>query len=827
MNSLYIQSGEEQESKSEEHEIVSFTNDEHTKIEYAAIYDSVVSDIFTQNYELGEFLRRPTKLAHYTVTPGAPFAAATVYPWHAFCDNAKIKKKLDNYAYMQATMKIKVIVNSTPFIFGRIGLSYQPLYEFTPISNDSNNYLCLSQRPTAWLDLASSTGGEMTLPFFYYKNWLQITDADELQKMGRVDIWQLVQAAIANAGITSTPSFTIYGWLEDVRLYGNTISLAVQSGEDDYPDGPVSSVATTVANIASTLSDIPIIGRFAKATSIGARAISSIASMFGFTNVPVVSDATPFKSMPFHGLASSEISNVVDKLTVDPKNELCIAPSTVGLPNTDELAIGNLVTHRAILTKQSWATTSATDTLLFAANITPTLSQTSVGTNQYLVKDTPLGMVARCFSNWRGDICIKVEVVKSPYHKGRLVINYDPVGDIITTADNNNVVMTHIMDISESSSVVFRIPYMAPQNFLRVRELATSDYAVGGATPATYDPDYHNGRFTVRVLNNLTAPLDTAAVTLLFSVYGCDNTEFSNPSDPQVYLGTSTYHPSIWSIQSGEEEVIEEEEITLGKSTQVNSKLYDISMGERILSMRTLLRRSNFVGYESFVVPVSTTVESSAKYSLTLPKYPQTYGYHSGGIHGAQEVNGAGADVNFNFVNSTTYAWLAACFVAQRGSMIWHFNSIDSKPVKSMRVRRITETKTVTTRATLRSIVTDLFGGTYSASARNSLTSSGAAFSGISVINQHTQSGLSVLMPQYNKFRFVTANPANATYGSAVDDTINEKFVLEITVDANPTTTSNSGFERYASIGTDFNFFFFLNVPPRYFYIAPPAAATF
>jgi len=185
---------------------------------------------------------------------------------------------------------------------------------------------------------------------------------------------------------------------------------------------------------------------------------------------------------------------------------------------------------------------------------------------------------------------------------------------------------------------------------------------------------------------------------------------------------------------------------------------------------------------------------------------------------------GAGTDSPFNFVNPSFYSWLAACFVGQRGSMIWHYNMCDNNVAKSMRVRRITETKSVTTRATLRSIQADLFTTSYSGSARRAITTSSSSFSGVSVVNQHTQSGLSVLYPQYNKFRFVTANPANSTFGSAVDDSTNEKFVLEIVVDSNPTATSNTGYERYCSVGTDFNFFFFLNVPPRYFYTTPTAA---
>jgi hypothetical protein len=813
-----------------EKEVVTFDSNpdnEVSTINYAAIYDDVTSDLYTKDFELGDFLSRPTRLYHYVVTPGAPFATVTEQIWTDFLGNARIKKKLDNYSYIQCKIKIKIVVNSTPFVYGMLGVSYAPLPNFTPISDFSTNKILTSQRPTVWIDLAKSQGGEMELPFFYYKNWLQLELAATTDGMGELKIWQVVQAAVANSGITSTPSITIYAWAENVRLYGNTVNLAIQSSES----GPISGVASTVANVASYFSDIPFIGRFAKATTIGASAVASIASMFGYSNIPVISNAAPMKSAPFHGMASSHISNVIDKLTIDPQNELSISPTTVGLPPVDELAIANLTSRMAIIATPNWATTDATNTLLFAANVVPTLCELDTATaNQIILIETPVSMVSRLFEHWRGDLIYNVKIIKSPYHRGRLVINYDPSGNIITTADNNNVVQTVIIDINESDEFNIRVPFMAPQSFLIVPDTLQTDFAINGGAITTYNEDFHNGRLTIRVLNNLTAPLDTAAIKLVISICGAENFELANPSDIRFTNGSGIY-PSPFVIQSSEivatpktttqSQVIE---YVMGRSRPTPQNVYDVNFGERIASVREILRRTVKVGTER--CGSNTAGTSLDLYMFTHTKYPQSFGFDSNGIHGAIEINGINLDRNFNFVNTGPFQWLQGCFVGMRGSTMWHYCGLDQTNIPTMRVRRLSTNvvngTAVTTRSGLRNITTNIIASSFSSSARGGTTRATSGYGGISLIHQATQTGLSVLYPQYNKFRFVTTNPANSTYGSVVDDTLNEKFSLDI-------ITSNkngafSGYERYFSIGPDFTFFYYLNAPPRYCYTFPTAA---
>ena len=135
--------------------------------------------------------------------------------------------------------------------------------------------------------------------------------------------------------------------MEDVELSGTTCALALQS--DEYGQGPVSRPAHAIANAAESLSTVPVIGPYALATSYGMRALGKIASIFGFTNTPVVDNYSPMAPMTAPALASSEVGFPIEKLALDPKTELSIDPRIAGCDPEDPLVISKFVQRESYL----------------------------------------------------------------------------------------------------------------------------------------------------------------------------------------------------------------------------------------------------------------------------------------------------------------------------------------------------------------------------------------------------------------------------------------------------------------------------------------------
>jgi hypothetical protein len=274
--------------------------------------------------DLKGFLARPVRIASFTWLESDATGTFTQFdPWSLFLNNTQIKYKLNNYAFLRGNLKVKIVVNASPFYYGAMRACYQPLPDFkaSTIRTDVTlgRLIPHSQQPGLWIHPQHSEGGVLTLPFFYPKNFLRIGFASDVAGMGVLRMVSYTPLASANGAVGQGVSVQLYAWMEDVCLGGPTLGLAMQA-QDEYGTGVVSAPASTIAAIAGRLRTVPLIGKFATATEMGARAISGIAQLFGFTNVPVIADTMPYRQTPFPQMASSEIGYPVEKLTLDPKN---------------------------------------------------------------------------------------------------------------------------------------------------------------------------------------------------------------------------------------------------------------------------------------------------------------------------------------------------------------------------------------------------------------------------------------------------------------------------------------------------------------------------
>ena len=88
-------------------------------------YDPSLHTIHRTDAELMEFCKRPVFIAERTwySSDNPNDTIVVVNPWGKIINNSIMKKKLDNYSYFTATLRIKVLLNSTPFNYGLAILS--------------------------------------------------------------------------------------------------------------------------------------------------------------------------------------------------------------------------------------------------------------------------------------------------------------------------------------------------------------------------------------------------------------------------------------------------------------------------------------------------------------------------------------------------------------------------------------------------------------------------------------------------------------------------------------------------------------------------------
>jgi hypothetical protein len=648
----------------------------------------------------------------------------------------------------------------------------------------------------------------MVLPYFNFRNWLRVQVRSDFQNFGSLNFVNYTSLDSANALGLGGAAVTVYAWAENVKISGNTLGLALQS-KDEYGQGVVSKPASAIAYVASCLENVPLIGKFATATKIGASAISSIASMFGFTNVPVIADTMPFRSVPFPQMSTSEIGYPVEKLTLDPKNELCVDPSVVGLPATDELAISNIIQKESYLTTASWSTSGAVDRILFTSVISPLMYDISTGSNPLLYM-TPLCWTALLFKGWRGDVIFRFKFIASKYHRGRVRISYDPAGTAAQnlTADpiSSSVVFTKIVDLAEDTDVEIRIPYQQAISWLIARDVpdnintANIPWSLSTSPAYIFDPARDNGTIQMRILNTLTAPIASSTVKILVFVRAADNFELANPVNP---ITTA----SAFTVQSSD--VYGAPMTSVIGATKSNFKdKYLVNYGETVLSLRSILRRT--VLSTVWCEPMSMSDDKYTIIRQRFTRWPIYYGYDPSGIHSAKGLVATSTNFNFNFAHNTFYNWIAPAFVGQRGSMIWTFNVDSDKPINSIKV-----VKTPLTPGNAINVAPTFVGGTRSADANFFRNNTDPSCSGCSLTTQLTQGGISVLCPHMGQYRFETTDPKNATDPIGTEGSFDDNLILEIspTTGNSPVDTQILKIWKHVGIGTDFNLHFFLNVP--------------
>jgi len=835
-------------------ENIAFVHEGRTEdLTYSDIKDETFVTDKSGTADLSEFLSRPVPINTFTWSEGSSTLLQQSFtPWSLFFNDTRIKKKLDNFAFIKCTLKLKFVINASPFYYGAIGAFYRPMSGFwdnlTSAATQSMIQIPISQRPHVWLNPQEVSTAEMTLPYFRHTNWLDATLLSDFSSMGSLDLWQYSKLRSANGAVGAGVTITTYAWAEDVVVAGPTVSLALQSkfssqsrksrAEENIalqsrisrasagsnwwkPSGQVSTIASRVASVAPNLGKLGAAGEYAgKTIEAAANTVGSIASLFGFSNTPVIEDTMPFKSLPFHSLAATEISEPVERLTIDPKQALDLDTTRVGLDGTDEMGISYICQKESFLCGALWQDSFAQDTLLFTSRVTPDLFNARSVTSGFQRYDTPMSYIANMFNNWRGDIIFRLKFVRSMYHRGRVRVSWDPLGNISTDPNSTSVVYTQIVDLDVDDEVELRIPYIALRPFLLTQldtDVTVNWTNTSGAVAIS--KTQANGLFSIRVLNALTAPVTGSEIDILVFVRAAENLEFANTR----LLSTRI---SPFAIQSGKPHLIlQSTAISNGGTTSAELDIYGANFGERYASFRQLLHRS----CRSFSLKPYSLSGNLAANLVTwwFSPTPEINGYSQFGMHQATGVI-SGSNTRYSYVPRHPLCHLQQLYIGRRGSFNWHFNLDGTFQDKSHGLISVNRTINQPSNSIRMNNATfDLAGNNSSRVAFAYTYMDGnsqpfdSGWQGTSMTNQLTQAGVSVNIPDYNSSRF-HYNVVNNYFLAEIYG--GQKF--SVTTLANLAEYSTMSLHGYCSAGPDFNLLFFMNTPDNYVYNVIPACSA-
>lgn len=758
-----------------------------TSVSYNTAMANETMAMSTGDMQLGDFFSRPILIQTISWTPDLAGFGTSIDPWTLFFGNKRVINRINNFNLLSANLHVKAVINGNGFYYGRVMMDYMPLYDYDNTSQFSltstNTLVSASQRLNLQIDPTTSTGGEMILPFIWFKDKISIPLA-EWSYLGQLFFRQINLLKHANAATTPI-EINVYAWAENVELSiptsTNSTALINQSG-DEYGLDKFSEAATAIAGLADSVNPTSI-GTYVRASQLAVAGASKMAKLMGLSRPPD-NDSTPVRRKATTNLVNTDASDGSTKLTIDSKQELSIGPEALNLWTGDELNIATICAKQSYLTTAYWDLTHGVGDPLFYSKVSPLLHATEAVPVQFY--PTAMMYASLPFRYWRGKVKFRFQIVASSFHRGRLLVTWNPT----TTASSElNVVCSTVMDLDKERECVLEVPWGQASSFLQVATpvLATTGWITNpGAAVLSIDNLFDNGIVSVYVLNTLAVPNTTATALVGLNVYvSMEEAEFAVPDD--VIVGNI----SVSENQSGVEPDIElpmpidvSTTRTLENTNAVDTLMH-MYMGERIANFRTLLKRYCF---NMATVVIGATTKNRQLQQSTFASFPPYQGTRVGGYY-----------TGVNIMRTTFINYLTPCFLAQRGGVRLKLvsNSGLASGTAILSLRRTRSTAYTNTTTTLNEDATAA-----AESLQNAESTFAYAGSGVELSQPSVQPSIEVEVPFQRNDRFALAkNVSNFTPYAPVMECVHLSVVTP-TVSA---TATKLNVNHYVAAAEDFS----------------------
>jgi len=784
--------------------------------------DATMNLSSTSDASLGSFLGRPTRIGEYRWTVGQPLFER-LNPWALFLNDPRVREKIANFELYRSKLHVKMVISGTSFHYGRALVSYNPLSGYDDITVERNfltvDLIAASQKPHFFLNPTNNSGGQLDLPFFWQKNYLSLSSTDR-NDMGELVIKSFGNLQHANEGYDPV-TITVYAWASDVVLTMPTadttltaLDYSPQSGMlnsgDEYGKGIISKPASAIAHAAGRLKDVPTIGPYARATEMVAKGVGDLATHWGYSRPPILTDIVQQKPSPAGNLTNTDAADAVQKLSLDSKQEITIDSRTTGLDGEDQMDIKRFINRESFLTTFTMNANELPDALLWNCRVTPNL----FGTNGDEIHPTPMAYMSQVFNKWQGSIKYRFQIVKSNFHKGKLLIRWDPRAN--TSDVQYNTVYSRVVDIAECDDFEITVGWGQSEPFLTCGTMTTSLVNYDENTRLLNDTSAStNGVLEVAVVNSLVSPSVDSPIQFNVFVSAGDDFKFGEvePSKMKLY-GLWPTPLGAFSPQSGMIAMEQSGGLTEGETDAPTNpdpiapiattgaeadQTLNVFFGESPKSIRDLTRRYVLHRVDAEVASASSNAKLWKIRDKGLGLWP---GWDPNGVdtEGGNPCN----------ISIPTFAnWFTPCYSGWRGGTRTKYmfgGNTDTKPV----VSRIG----FTNQARYTTVLSDFTSAAQVAKrltfAGSSLTAGGAA-----TTNMGINDTIEVEVPFYNATRFSPARLPSADFANGAHATQVETVLYQ-----NPASTNlldNGAIIRsWKSVGEDFTLFFFTGCPIIY-----------
>jgi len=663
--------------------------------------------------DLGQFFERPVLINEFTWELAA-LTREVFNPLKLYLNNKYVVNRINNYSWMTGTMCIKFVINGTPYHYGKLVAAANHYRNRDNVVNSTIDQACsLGQLLTmnhVVLNPTESLGGCMEVPLYYPYNYIPLTDTGTLDDIVEID----VRALNPLSAITPTPQMDltveVWAWFKKIELVGPTHApnayLTPQAMEMDN----FSSKASVLSKTVGTLSNTPVIGRYAQAASVATGAIASVASAFGFSRPSSDPENGRIINTPIGNLSNYNALDDGVKVALDARNAVTVDNTVTGHDAGDEMSFVDIAKKEFYTYTTMWAYGDTSP--LAYVNVTPQQYK-QVSASGVAFIPSPACHVSLPFKYWRGTMKIRFEVVASAFHQGKLRVVYDPTGKLgdsnLDWANEHNLNHSYIIDLSKEREYTMTVGWNSAFSYCRTYPLRVSGTNASGSSSSmdSHDIKLYNGRVGIHPITPLASISGPSTPSVYINIYTsmhddfevavpiCENiandlvgsrTQFDEDDSLAFQSGPIVANPGGVPLGDGVSAEIQSLNKIGSDSDTKLDQLALVHLGERVRSVRAVTKRYSHSGafaIRRLIEQVGAVAGNPYRMVLQYSNFPSYAGFtFSVNSLILQNVN----ESKINLVpNCNWLTWFTPCYLMRRGSIrnkyIWNYRTNGPYPM--------------------------------------------------------------------------------------------------------------------------------------------------
>lgn len=458
-------------------------------------------------------------------------------------NSVPVKNKMQYFANLIFDLEIDFEISANPFLYGMLLVNWVPYPKYDGFLRDRGligaDNVEASQRQRMFIDASASSGGTMTLPFYWPANFFSLAK-DNPDDFGYLSVRQLNPLAHVS-GVDQKVTVYIRARMVNVRMHTSTRVTNLSHPEmslqarDESPNDKPSSIMTKVASVAKHLT--PIFGGYALATEKAATATAGVLRAIGLAHPRSKEMTHKFENRPLGNVANYNVPSNAISLALDEHNEVTIDPYVASL-SEDEMALDFVLKKETFIGTYDWSVADTEGAILALHRVHPAQFLYQSALEEYHM--TPLAYVSRMFEYWTGSIKFRFQIVCSKWHRGRLRFIHEPVYTFNLVDQMWQTNIQSVVDISEERDFEIEVSWAQAQAWLKCEDPSEDTLSYKTLDSGSlYTPGQlaeANGLLMVAVMNRLVIPDDTVIAPAHINVFVSAGHDFQL-AVPRIDLG--------------------------------------------------------------------------------------------------------------------------------------------------------------------------------------------------------------------------------------------------------------------------------------------------